>query len=281
MRALGVLRPGVEMVLLAAVALGCAQGGWAILTPNTAGASAAAPPVPDTLSATADESQIRSPFAPAAALDDAASFAANSMIGSVRLAGVRMADDPSRSAAMLTMSDGVQRPYYIGQDIGSGVRLEDVQADYVLLSFEGGQRQVSMERLSSYSFANALMGRAQAPAESAPVALASLEQSDAASAQPASSEMQLNENLSWLVSALARPESVDGVARGWRVSEGVPNAAATAGLRPGDLIVSVNGVGPGDASALLGAVADGQVELAVQRGASERLTISFSAARPT
>jgi len=276
-RALGVIRPGVEAMLLAAVALGCAQGGWAILAPDTAGASSGTLPEAEP-TAGATSVDVRSPFAPQSAALDSTSYEANSLLAGVQLAGVRMSDDPSRSGAVLTMSDGAQHAFSVGQDIGAGVRLIEVQDDYVLVSFAGGQRQIAMAPVVGFSFAQALMGRAQAPAESA---VASLPQQDAAPvAASAPGPAASQDNLAWLASALGQVETVDGVARGWRMPAALPAAAAGAGLQAGDLIESVNGVRPGDASALLGAVSQGDVRLAVLRGA-ELITITIAAASPT
>ena len=63
-RAAGALRPSVEALLLAAVALGCAQAGWTVLTPSNASATASTTDeTDDNLLTVAD---VRSPFAPEA-----------------------------------------------------------------------------------------------------------------------------------------------------------------------------------------------------------------------
>ena len=101
-RAMMVLRPGVNALLLAAVALGCAQLGWNALTPNLARGSADAPrPV--------ENAAIRSPFNPSAEEGVGASPAAEAILSSVRLSGVRVASEPALSGAVLTLADGEQR----------------------------------------------------------------------------------------------------------------------------------------------------------------------------
>jgi hypothetical protein len=260
-----VLRSGVEAALLAAVALGCAQAGWSVLTPDGAGASG--PRIDHNSSRRdADTADVRSPFAPSLVDADGGSHAAAALLSSIRLAGVRMAEEPSRSGAYFTLADGEQHAFSVGQQISTGVMLADVGRDFVLVSYEGGQQQISMATAPQFSIAQAILGRREAPAEAAPqVAAADTIAVDAA----------------WLTGALGPMHVEDGPSRGLRVPGAAPAAAQAAGLRSGDLIVAVNGVGPGDASALLGAVSDGHVELTVRRGESETLTVTLAVAPPT
>src|SRR5262245_51156380 len=101
-RAFNAMRPGVEALLLAAVAMGCAQAGWSALAPHVAYSSDT--PKADTFEPGMEEAAqaaVRSPFSPA--LDGSGSHAATAVLSSVKLAGVRVADDPSRSGCILTL----------------------------------------------------------------------------------------------------------------------------------------------------------------------------------
>lgn len=304
-RALGALRPGVEAALVAAVALGAAQAGWSALTPPSAGAAGAPASDPDQAGATAIAT-VRTPFAPEVADADAASSAAAALASAVQLAGVRMADDPGRSGAVLMMADGAQRAFVIGQEIGDGVRLSDVQADYVLLDYAGGRRQVTLAAPPRASFALALMGRAAAPnsapapalvsaprpdAPPAPVAVAA-EASDVdgvqspfapgvdAAAAPVRPRLALAdsatpEQAAWLAATLAQVENRDGQPYGWRVASPAPPEAVAAGLQPGDLILTVNGAGPARALEALSAAASGAVTVDVETARGARRTFSL------
>lgn len=301
-------RPAVEAILLAAVALGCAQAGWSILTPSSAGALGAAG---DDQTPSRDMTIAQSPFAPHAMDGSARSHAVSALLSSVQLSGIRMADDPDRSGAMFTMSDGGQRAFMVGQEVADGVTLSDVEADYVLLTYGSSQHRLDMTAPSGFSFARAMMGmdqQAAAPppnavAASAPAAAADLtsatqdgasappesafavggaESADAggessAPAAPAAGAEFSEADRSWLASTLAHVEMGEDRAVGWRIEEPAPEAVLAAGLLPGDLVVSVNNAGPNDLVAALAAAQSGQVTLEVQRD-DTRLSLALNAA---
>ncbi|MGE3248958.1 MAG: type II secretion system protein N [Hyphomonadaceae bacterium] len=290
-RASAMVRPGVEALLLAAVALGCAQAGWSVIAPNAALGSADAPgdEARERTHTQMTAAQVRSPFAPAAA--EGASHAAAALLSGIQLAGVRMADDPAHSGAVLTLEGGAQRAFLVGQEISAGVTLSEVRPDYVLLSYQGGQRQVSMQGAPTrQSFARALMGEAPAVAPEAAAASAQVQapqtesesapiaQAPVARVAPAS--LAAPENEAWLLQTLSHLERADGRARGWRVAGPVPGDAAAAGLREGDLVVAVNGVGPAYAFLALRSMEQGRVELSVERADGSRARLSLSAGSP-
>lgn len=264
-RAASALRPGVEAFLLAAVALGCAQVGWSTLTPETAHGSADSAPADSPTASAPAVAEVRSPFAPGASEIGGVSHAAQALLASVRLAGVRMSDDAALSGAVLTLEGGDQRAFMVGQDIGAGVRLAEVRPDYVLLSYDGGQKQVSMETApSNFSFARALMGMPQ----------------DTGQASALSAALASAEDAAWLASTLANLDAGSGAAKGWRVSGPLPAAAQAAGLRDGDLVVAVNGLGPERAAQALGSLGSGRVALSVERGGGERVELNLALNAP-
>lgn len=259
------VRPSIEALLLAAVALGCAQAGWTLLTPSTAGAvsNAAGEDANDAASLTVAD--IQSPFAPDATGMSAGSHAAAALLSSVQLNGIRMSEESARSGAMFTLGDGAQRAFLIGQEIAEGVTLADVSADHVLLSHEGGQHRLELAAAPTFSYARAFMG-VEPAADVLTVAEA-----------PVAAPVQVSESdRAWLMATLARVEIRAGRAYGWRIAEEMPEVARLAGLHPGDVVTSVNGAGPENLAAALTAAQLGGLALEVERGAS-RLTISIQA----
>jgi len=262
-RVTSAVRPSIEAMLLAAVALGCAQAGWTLLTPGTAGASTAG--ADDSVDTRHDTVEVQSPFAPDAGQMGGSSHAVAAMLSGMQLNGVRMSTDPARDGAVLTMGDGAQRAFMVGQEVADGVTLYDVEADYVLLAYAGGQQRLQMAAGPSFSFARAMMGLS--PAVGAP----SLTEPNAAEQAVA----QLSgADRAWFVAALANPYVENDRARGWRIAPDAPQAVRAAGLQSGDIVTAINGAGPGDAATVLAAAQSGRVELQVER-ASERFTLTI------
>ncbi len=259
----GALRPSVEAILLAAVALGCAQAGWTLLTPSVAGASTAHG------NTEMDDSrfevvEVQSPFAPDAGAVGASSHAVAALLSSVQLNGIRMSTDPTRDGAMLTLGDGAQRAFMVGQEIADGVTLADVEPTYALLSYDGGQHRLEMSAGPQFSFARAMMG---------------LERAEGAPNSTPSSELNIADaqvvgqlsgaDRAWLASSLAAVEHVNGQAHGWRIADAAPSAVIDAGLRSGDLVTSINGVGPADLGAALAAARADRLQVQVERDGSQ------------
>lgn len=167
------VRPAMEAALLAALAFGAAQIGWATLNPNAASAtgsdeaSARADAARAMLNAGNDEAAqapVQSPFAvnaAAASLEgNAAAFEA--AIAGFSVAGVRVSTDAARSSAVFATPDGAQRAFRIGEELAAGVRLGDVSGDHVIVTYPGGSRRLELARVASVSFARAFMGEADA-----------------------------------------------------------------------------------------------------------------------
>mgnify|MGYP002777123348 CR=1 FL=1 len=264
-RVSGAVRPGVEALLLAAVALGCAQAGWTFLAPATAGASSTASST-DADDHVLEMAEVRSPFAPDAT--GAASHAIAATLSSVELLGVRSSTDPMRSGAMFTLADGAQRAFLVGQEVVDGVVLSDVEANYVILTHDGGEHRIDMAAPPSFSYARALMGQ-----EPAPVMLTA----DAAAAQD---QIALGDaERAWLASTLANVERRNGEAYAWRISGALPQAVLDAGLADGDLVLAVNGAGPGDLGVVAAAARANAVSLEIERGGVRR-TIRLESGQP-
>ncbi len=218
--------------------------------------------------------RFQSPFAPTAKVSDAA---IPSAVSSIRVVGVRMAEQQNYSGAVLTFGDDLQRPFLVGQTITDGIQLAQVHSDHIVVSFGDNEQSIPLAQGngSPPSFALALMGKAAQPdvgliqqAQSMPAAPAAqaVSLSDAAAA-PAAAQ--------WLLSTMGSVETRNGVAYAWRVSSAPPAVLTERGLATGDLILSVNGVRPGDPSAVMAAARSGRLELAIERTSGERATLTI------
>jgi type II secretory pathway component PulC len=276
-RAADIVRPGGEALLLAGVALGCVQLGWATVSPNTG------IPVETARSSNTstglDAAPLRSPFAP---MEQAASQSADAVLAAlagVKVVGVRMADVPGHSGAILAFPDGRQRPFLVGYEVSDGVVLSEVNADRIVVSFDGGSQSYPVDASAATgSFALALMGRAALSAE--PAVREETAYTTSAPA-PATERGSSEQDAQWLMTTLSQIEMRNGAPYAWRVASAPPRAASDAGLREGDLILTVNGVPPGDPSAVLAAVSAGRVAVAIERASGERKLLTLSSAVPS
>jgi len=269
--AVSLIRPGAEAVLLAGIAIGCAQIGWRIAAPDKPELAFS-----DTSPLAAEAnlvSDIRSPFAPFGdhlAGDDTP----HADINGIRLVGVRMSSEPDSSGAVLVLGDGVQRSFLVGYEIAQGVRLEEVASTHIVVSIGGAHESLALERATPTgpSLALALLGVPQSvPAgQQQPVQTASIND---VSANAVSLPVTSNANTAaWLMSTAGQIEVRGGVPYAWRAATALPEA----GVKAGDLIISVNGIGPGDGQAKLLSAARGPITLLAERRSGERVRLSLS-----
>ncbi|MEZ6031018.1 MAG: type II secretion system protein N [Hyphomonadaceae bacterium] len=268
--AAGLLRPGAEAVLLAGVAIGCAQIGWRIASPD----------LPDMLIGGGGHApggvevahELRSPFAP---LSDAATSdrTPHADVSGIRLVGLRMSTEPEYSGAVLILGDGVQRSFLVGYEIADGVTLEEVATDHVVLSLGDAEETLMLENATPArpSLALALLGVPQQQTPSAPQPIQTAWTPDG-SAQTVSMAADARAEASrWLFSTAGHVEMRNGVRYAWRADSAFPEA----GIDAGDLILSVNGVGPADGQAKLLSAARGPITLLVERRSGERAQLSL------
>jgi hypothetical protein len=241
-----VVRPAIEAMLLAAVALGLGQAGWSALAPAQASASGTDGAGLDGLDAdsvaTAPARLAASPFAPRRAAGD---FVGLAELGAVRLVGVRMAEDPARSGAVISLSGGAQQAVLVGQEILTGVRLDRVELDGVVVSYSGGAHRIALPDAQGPSTAQLLMGQS-GPAAATVAQFGAAEQA-------------------WLAATLADPVMDGGTVLGYRLAASAPALVREAGLASGDVIVSINGAPAGEPLAAIAAVgAGGSVAIGVR-----------------
>jgi general secretion pathway protein C len=188
--------------------------------------------------------------------------AAQAHVAGMKLAGVRVGADPARDSAVFTLTDGAQRAFSVGQEIAPGVRLAAVNADHVVLDMEGEEHRLMMPDATATA-----LGDARAFAESGLPATAE-----------AGADMGQSETAAWLARVLSRPEESVGDPYGWRVTMPVPAVPARAGLKKGDLILAVNGVGPTAGGSGRALANQEFIQLTVIRTTGERVTIRWSGA---
>ncbi len=274
--AASLIRPGAEAVLLAGVAIGCAQIGWRIASPEVPDLSfvEAGPALAE---AKLDSYQ-RSPFAPFGATE-VGGQAPQADISGIRLVGVRMSSRPESSGAVLILGDGVQRSFLVGYQIADGVRLEEVAANHIVVTVGDQQESLMLERPTPAgpSLALALLGVPQSVPVSQPVQTAWTGDGSAravsmpVTATPARAASRVD-NVAWLMSTAGQVEMRSGVPYGWRAVSALPEAD----IQAGDLILSINGVGPKDGQAKLISAARGPIALVAERRSGERVRLSLS-----
>lgn len=248
-RVAGAVRAGTELALFAAVAAGCAQAGLVLLAPGQAQAGAVARDRGATAQSVAATAPVATPFAPGLGDGDVAAAAA---LQGIELTGLRVGAGSVRGGAILSLPQGGQQAFLVGQDISPGLTLTAVTADGATLSFAGGDHTLSLAQVTGHSYARALMGLEPEATSDATQSLS------AADFGPAERD--------WLAATFASPVRVDGVVTGYRLAGAAPPAATGAGVQAGDVVEAVNGVPAADPMGMIAAVqAGGSLDLRIRR----------------
>ena len=171
----------------------------------------------------------------------------------LQLFGVRQEGAAGGGSAIIGSADGEQKSYVVGEEVAPGIKLAAVAFDYVLLDRGGAQERLGFP--------------GDAPAESATAAPPSAQ----APAAPSAPGTPLT------ASAIRQavtfgPRTAGAKVTGVLVNPGRnPTLFQTAGFRPGDVIVAVNGArisSPVDVAQLQNALSPGaRLALSVERGA--------------
>lgn len=166
------------------------------------------------------------------------------------LFGVREERGAGGGSAIIGPPGGEQRSYVVGEEVSPGVKLAAVFFDFVVLDAGGQQQKLYMDGSSS----------GQAAPASAPAPGAAPATAGTLTAEAARRAIRL------------APRSSGGRITGVMASPGTDSASfAAAGLRPGDVIVAVNGArisSQTDLVQLQSSLAPGaRLSLSVERGA--------------
>ncbi len=209
----------------------------------------------------------------APATGDASLLAAPDTPLNLTLIGL-LADDREQFSRALISQNGEERSYAIGDDVGRGVTLQAIFPDRVILSRNGRLETLRLERdlpgTGGDSLAPPVAQLEERPAASGPPPLAQVRDEVLKDPSRASEYVRI------------QPANVGGQLKGYRVYPGRDRSAfSAAGLRPGDLVTSVNGVqldDPAKALQMLGDLSQaGQVNLVVERGGqSQNISINLS-----
>ncbi|MEP2103704.1 MAG: type II secretion system protein N [Parasphingorhabdus sp.] len=177
------------------------------------------------------------------------------------LFGIRMNEGSGLGSAILAGPDGVQESYAVGEEIMSGVKLDVVHFDHVVIDRGGTKESLYLD-------------------QSVPAQTVGGEDTDAEAQQTAGLQVQSSEGPIGQAPAAAvianaldlAPRSADGKVTGVVVSpRGDGDLFRAAGFMDGDIIVSVNGQpisSTSDIAALKNQLAPGgRVSVEVERGA--------------
>ncbi|MGH8442081.1 MAG: type II secretion system protein GspC [Nevskiaceae bacterium] len=176
-----------------------------------------------------------------------------------------LADDRERYSRALIYNGTDESSYAIGDDVARGVMLQAIFPDRVILSRNGRLETLRLDRDvagTGGDFAAPMLAMAEertSPSASGPPTLARIR--DEVLRDPARASEFIR----------VQPANVAGQLKGYRVYPGRDRGAfASAGLRPGDLVTSINGVqldDPAKALQMLGDLGQaGVVNLVVERG---------------
>lgn len=223
-RATGRLSPralmtGLEVVLVALLAVQAARLVWTLAEP--AGGLGQAPAARTQVAKPADLS-VFTRFDPFFRVADASAATTRAEGGSLQLFGVR-SDGRGGGSAILGGPDGRQGSFAVGETVAPGVVLRAVAADHVILARGGGVQRLVFT----------------APAPSAPPPPAG---SVAPTLAPAGADAGRIDPKAFLAAAALTPRTSGGQVSGYRLTgKGQGDALARAGLRDGDVLLSVEG----------------------------------------
>ena len=183
-----------------------------------------------------------------------------------------LADDREQYSRALIAQNGDEQSYAVGDDVARGVTLQAIFPDRVILSRNGRLETLRLERDAPSAGGDSApppVAMAEEP-RSTPPPLAQIRDEVVKDPSKATEYVRI------------QPANVGGQLKGYRVYPGRDRSAFSAsGLRPGDLVTSVNGVqldDPAKALQLLGDLGTaGQVNLVVERGGQpQNISINLS-----
>jgi len=190
---------------------------------------------------------------------------------SLTLMGVVADASPEQSRALIAASNGEEKSFSIGDDVTAGVKLETIYADRVLLSRQGQLETLRLDKNAPSRAPAPTSGpNASSPDASTTAMLSDIRTQILADPTKASNYLRV------------QPSNVNGQLKGYRIYPGREREAfKQLGLRPGDLVTSVNGVqldDPQKALQLLGDLSQAaSVSLTIERGGqAQTLSVNFN-----
>jgi general secretion pathway protein C len=178
----------------------------------------------------------------------------------LKLFGVREDRATGRGSAIVATPDGTQRSFAVGEEIMPGVTLTAVGFDNVTISRGGTREQLFLDQSSAATPVGGTQAAAPAPGLVAPAPPAPPPIVRTAPTPPAAPGNEIS----------FEARTSNGRFMGVAVRpQGSGNAFRAAGLAPGDVILSVNGVpvtSADQARALAGSLGTGPASLMVDRG---------------
>ncbi len=262
------LIPAVQVLLLVAIAIAAARLIWSLIpTPE----SARWRPAPVQMSNAGQDAgpkldvilgaRLFGIYQPQAANLDAAPDTSLNLT----LLGIFAGTRKEESRALIGQPDGDEKPYSIGQDVVSGVNLQAIFADRVVLSRNG---QLETLRLDKDKPGAGFTG-------------VSMEGGTATQLSQVRQELLADPNKA-AEYIRVQPVNVGGQMKGYRVYPGQNQTLFNnAGLRPGDLVTSVNGIQMDDTQKAMQMLSDlskaGSVSVVIDRGGQpQTINVTFN-----
>lgn len=179
------------------------------------------------------------------------------------------------SRALISAQGGDEKPYAVGDDVARGVQLTAIFPDRVILSRGGRLETLRLDKDSASALPGSTLTRVGEPAPQ-------LVDGDSGAESLAEIRSQLLADPSKVSDYLrVQPVNSGGGLAGYRIYPGRDRTVFTAaGLRPGDVVTSVNGVAlndPGRAMQTLSELSQSsQINITVDRGGQpQNFTLSF------
>jgi general secretion pathway protein C len=190
------------------------------------------------------------------------------------LLGILAADEDRGSRALIGDSGGDEKPYSVGDKVPGGVTLQAIFPDRVILARNGQLETLRLDK--------------DKPGAPLPPS-ARRETAASSTVTPETTELlsQVREQLLADPSKAAnyirvQPANIGGEQRGYRIYPGRDRSLFnSAGLRPGDIVTSVNGVSLNDPAQALQMLADlsqaPSLNLTIERGGNqESISVNFN-----
>lgn len=264
------LIPAVQVLLLVAIAIATARLVWSLVpTPESARWQPAPVQAANSMQDAGPKldvilgARLFGVYQPQASNLDAAPDTSLNLT----LLGIFAGTRKEESRALIGQPSGDERPYSIGQDVVNGVNLQAIFADRVVLSRNG---QLETLRLDKDKPSAGFTGDGTPAQTSGTPSLGQVRQELLADPNKASEYIRI------------QPVNTNGQMKGYRVYPGQNQTLFNnAGLRPGDLVTSVNGVQLDDTQKAMQMLSDlskaGSANLVIDRGGQpQTINVNFN-----